>query len=76
MPGLNRKGPSGEGPMTGKKMGLCNPENKGKTEEEIIQTKSAANTDRGMRDGRGRGCGWGHGLGKGRGLAMRFRDNY
>jgi hypothetical protein len=40
MPNLNRKGPNGEGAMTGRKMGKCNPENKGKTDEEIIQNKT------------------------------------
>jgi hypothetical protein len=36
MPGLNRKGPLGEGPRTGRGLGRCNPQNKGKTEEEIL----------------------------------------
>lgn len=30
MSGLNRRGPSGEGPMTGRRMGRCNPDNKRK----------------------------------------------
>jgi hypothetical protein len=30
MPGLNRRGPNGEGAMTGRRQGRCNPENKGK----------------------------------------------
>ena len=34
MPGLNRKGPLGEGPRTGRGLGRSNPQNKGKTEEE------------------------------------------
>ncbi|NJO69320.1 MAG: DUF5320 domain-containing protein, partial [Bacteroidetes bacterium] len=36
MPGLNKKGPIGDGPMTGRRMGRCNPENRGKTDEEIM----------------------------------------
>lgn len=28
MPGFNRKGPEGKGSMTGRRMGMCNPENK------------------------------------------------
>jgi hypothetical protein len=76
MPGLNRKGPLGEGPMTGKKMGRCNPENRGKTEEEITQNRnpesSEPNKTMGWGLGRGRGRGLGRGLGLGRG---RFRGN-
>ena len=36
MPGLNRRGPNGEGPMTGRRMGRCNPDNKGKIDDEIL----------------------------------------
>lgn len=39
MPGLNRKGPLGEGAMTGRKLGRCNPDNKGKTDEEIVRDR-------------------------------------
>jgi len=28
MPGFDRRGPNGEGSMTGRKMGRCNPENR------------------------------------------------
>jgi hypothetical protein len=72
MPGLNRKGPQGEGPMTGRKMGRCNPDNKGKTDEEILQSKdSSLEPDRGM----GRGLGLGRGLGIGRGQGGLGRQN-
>ena len=80
MPGLNRKGPNGEGPMTGRRMGRCNPDNKGKTDDEIIQDRmssSSANQEMGYGQGRGRGFGRGFGarggLGRGRGMSMRFR---
>ncbi len=82
MPGLNRKGPNGEGAMTGRKMGRCNPDNKGKTDDEIIQNRmsaSPANQEMGYGMGRGRGFGRGFGPGRGfasglgRGMAMRFR---
>lgn len=67
MPGLNRKGPLGEGPMTGRRMGRCNPENKGKNEDEIMQDRNmdAPGKGRGFghRPGRGRGRGFGRGLG-------------
>jgi hypothetical protein len=72
MPGLNRRGPNGEGAMTGRKMGRCNPDNKGKTDEEIIQSSSiAAVANPGIGRGRGRGMGKGLGQGLGRGMGMR-----
>ncbi len=76
MPGLNRKGPIGEGPMTGWKMGRCNPDNKGKTDEEILQSRSETDQEQGPY-GRGRRLGKGRGFGKGlgRGIGMRFRGN-
>jgi hypothetical protein len=70
MPGLNRRGPNDEGPMTGRKMGRCNPDNKGKTDDEIIQSSSTPSQSN-QRRGRGMGkC-----LGLGRGMGMRFRGN-
>jgi hypothetical protein len=74
MPGLNRKGPNGEGAMTGRKMGKCNPENKGKTDEEILQNRASSTpSGLGMGHGHGRGHGFGKGLGLGKG--MRNRGN-
>ncbi len=35
MPGLNQTGPVGQGPMTGRSMGQCNPDTKGKTNDEF-----------------------------------------
>lgn len=79
MPGLNRRGPNGEGPMTGRKMGRCNPDNKGKTDDEILQNRNETNQGQGnffgRGLGRGKGRGFGKGLGLGRGQAMRFRGN-
>ncbi len=79
MPGLNRRGPNGEGPMTGRKMGRCNPDNKGKTDDEILQSRNETSQGQGNFFGRGLGRGKGHGFGKGlglgRGQAMRFRGN-
>jgi hypothetical protein len=80
MPGLNRRGPQGEGPMTGRRMGRCIPENKGKTDEEILQSGDSAfhqgqATGRGLGYGHGRGLGFGRGFGRGIGLGrgMGFR---
>ncbi len=71
MPGLNRKGPQSEGPMTGRKMGRCNPENKGKTDDEILQNKDSS-LESGQGMGRGQGLGRGQG-GPGRGLGRQNR---
>jgi hypothetical protein len=35
MPGFNQTGPGGQGPMTGRGMGKCNPSPNGKTDEAI-----------------------------------------
>lgn len=77
MPGLNRRGPNGEGAMTGRRMGRCNPDNKGKTDDEILQSRNSTNQGQGNMFGRGLGRGKGSGFGKGlgKGQAMRFRGN-
>lgn len=77
MPGLNRKGPLGEGPRTGRGLGRCNPQNKGKTDEEILQSRMENNFNeeffygrdqqQGYGMGRRRGRGNGYGLGRGQG---------
>ena len=76
MPGLNRRGPNGEGSMTGRRMGRCNPDNKGKTDDEILQNRTSESQTN-PPFGRGRGFGQGQGRGFGRGLRrflrMRFR---
>lgn len=82
MPGLNRRGPNGDGAMTGRRMGRCNPDNKGKTDDEILQNRSPesqTNPQMGRRQcfGQGQGQGQGQGRGWGRGLRrflrLRFR---
>lgn len=80
MPGFDRKGPEGKGPMTGGKMGRC-------TGNDVDQER-LPDEDRGMgrgfrwgrpRDGRGsgsgrgRGRGRGFGRGRGNGNGYRFR---
>jgi hypothetical protein len=35
MPGFNQTGPGGQGPMTGRGMGKCNPSSTGKTDDAI-----------------------------------------
>jgi len=61
MPGLNRTGPLGEGPRTGRGLGLCNPRSGG------LATRFAWGAGRGRGFGRGRGLGRGFGPGMGRG---------
>lgn len=72
MPGLNRKGPCGQGAMSGKGTGYCNPENKGKSVQTNPQNQMSS-----PRPGRERGSEAGRGFGKGlrTGRGMRFRGN-
>ena len=84
MPGFDRKGPSGEGPMTGRAMGRCT--NKGEIPTDSVdqtslqgQNSNQANQNGqnglGQRLGRGlsrmgRGLGRGLGLRRGRGAGQ------
>lgn len=73
MPELNRKGPNGNAAMSGRGMGLCNPENKGKTAEQVLQERqdASANSDTNLRaNGRAAGMGQGRGFGGGRGCGL------
>lgn len=71
MPGLNQTGPTGQGPRTGRRMGRCNPDNKGKTDDEILQNRNST-VEPGQGMGRGLGFGRGQG-GPGRGLGRQNR---
>lgn len=74
MPGFDRKGPSGEGPMTGRAMGRCT--NKGEipadsVDQTSLQGQNAKeNGQAGLCQRLGRGLGR-IGRGLGRGLCMR-----
>ncbi len=73
MSGLNQTGPMGHGSKTGRGMGRCNPENKGKTNDEILQYKDLS-IKSGQGFGRGQGLGRGQGgPGRGFGCQNRFR---
>lgn len=63
MPGLNKQGPDGAGPMTGRQRGMCR-----RTENQSLG---------GYGSGRGRGMGMGRGSGQGRNLqpGRRFDQN-
>ncbi len=50
MPDLDKTGPRGEGPMTGRKMGLCNSSNKKAEESEhVIFKRRGQGLARGIR---------------------------
>lgn len=69
MPGFDRRGPMGAGPMTGRGRGFCNPAGDG------YETRFFGNCGfgRGMGSGRGLRGGYGPGMrrGFGRGFARR-----
>ncbi|MDD4383706.1 MAG: DUF5320 domain-containing protein [Bacteroidales bacterium] len=73
MPGFNQKGPAGQGPMTGRRMGKCTNfgvNQKSQIADEETQTN---NFGRGFGFGR-RGCG--RGFNRGFGMQNRFRGGF
>jgi len=66
MPGFDRTGPQGLGPMTGGARGLCNPRASG------YGSQFAG----GFGYGRGFGMGRGYGRGFGRGMGMGYGPGY
>jgi hypothetical protein len=60
MPGLNHKGPMGDGPMTGRKMGKCTNFGAGRK----TATNDAEQENQNLT---GQGCDLGRGLGRGQG---------
>ena len=69
MPGLDRKGPQGEGPMTGRKAGKCTNFGAGRAgkavqEESEGSAEAPGKPDTGLR-GAGRGRGGSRGAGQG-----------
>lgn len=79
MPGLNKTGPFGQGPMTGRKLGRCTnsgeaAENKKETEGKIQNSDQTELLNDSPPFGRGRGRGFGPGRGRGgRGMGMQNR---
>jgi hypothetical protein len=77
MPGLNRRGPEGQGPRTGRGLGRCNSANKGKTDEEIEQARQDAAPFNQQGNGEPQansGNGGGNGRGRVRGMGRRCRN--
>lgn len=72
MPGMNRRGPEGEGPMSGRGRGRCNPANR---EFNNSDDPADAGMNAPFRQGAGRGMGHGAGkcLGQGQGQGERMR---
>ncbi len=66
MSGLNHKGPMGDGPMTGRKMGKCTNFGAGKkSSAEETESKNTTTTGEGRGMGRGLGrCQGGQGMGR------------
>lgn len=67
MPGLNHKGPNGEGPMTGRKMGSCNPDNIQQNNKTLDENNDVNEQIANHRSGRGLGFRCGRGIGRGTG---------
>ncbi|HPE34251.1 MAG TPA: DUF5320 domain-containing protein [Bacteroidales bacterium] len=77
MPNLNQRGPLGEGPMTGRRMGRCT--NFGASLRNKNVENSGDTADYNPDDFRGRGFGFGFGrgrggFGRGFGRMNRFRN--
>lgn len=65
MPGFNRTGPTGAGPMTGGRRGFCNPATTGFSVYGCYGYGRGLGMRRGFRGGYGPGQGRGHGRGYG-----------
>ena len=69
MPGLNKTGPEGQGPKTGRGLGRCNPDF---DEKSLDKSVSDAGFTTRQRLGFGRNMGRFIGIGKGRNRGRRF----
>jgi hypothetical protein len=86
MPGFNKTGPYGQGPMTGRRLGRCTNYGQaaGNNKETEDETQNSEQSEF-LKDypplGRGRGLGRGFGPGRGRGgrgmgMQNRFRGDF
>ncbi len=80
MPGFDRKGPEGKGPMTGRKLGKCTgrdvDDERYNDEERGLgraYRRGRRGDGRGPAEGRSRGRGRGRGFGRDRGDGYGFR---
>lgn len=75
MPGFNQRGPAGQGPMTGRRMGRCT--NYGANQKSQTTEEETQNQDFGRGFGFGRrGRGRGRGTNRGFGMQNRFRGGF
>jgi hypothetical protein len=70
MPGLNRKGPAGDGPMTGRKLGRCT------RNSDVFPGGGYRRLGSGNRYGRGYGGGYGYRGTGGRGFGFRWGNPF
>jgi hypothetical protein len=69
MPGFDRTGPMGQGSMTGRRLGKCNPDNKANdNQQEDVNFPRGFGRGIGKKIGRGLGLGRGPRKGGGRGF--------
>jgi len=73
MPGLNQKGPMGQGSMSGRKMGQCT--NFGTNVKSDSSTNNTSSTESLLENNSGNGLGAGKGQGMGMGRQHRFRNS-
>ena len=72
MPGFDRTGPGGQGSMTGRKNGKCNPDNREKINQEDFENEPRGLGRRFARVlGKGLGMGLAMRQGRGRGAGRR-----
>ncbi len=74
MPGMNRKGPEGKGPNTGRGLGKCTTNEEIETQETEVEERPGRGMAhrRGFGGGRGMGRGQGPGQGRGQGRGGRM----
>ena len=67
MPGFNQKGPTGQGPMTGRKMGRCANFGAGRNNQSTPENENTGNPTNDFTPGQGAGRVAGQGAGRGMG---------
>jgi hypothetical protein len=72
MPGFDQTGPSGQGPMTGRRMGRCTNYGAGKGQESSSPTDGKEENKLNQPMGRGSRPGWGRGF-RPRGMGRQNR---
>jgi Family of unknown function (DUF5320) len=72
MPGFNQTGPTGQGPMTGRKIGRCTNFANTKKNQNTTPTENQGENQPDNFQGRGPGFGWRMG-GRGRGMGRQNR---